>query len=69
MKTVSTLLSPLSPICSAIDIAYGLHSASAIVMEGVLVKGKLAHHRFSFLPRGYGGSRAAFEALTKGRAR
>lgn len=63
MKTTSVLLFPLSPICSAIDLAYGLRCASAVVLEAIIVKGSPQKYRHTFMPPGYGGSKAAFETL------
>jgi len=67
MKHMSALLYPLSPICSAIDIGWGLRQASAVVMEAVLVKGKPTHHRYVYMPPGFGGSREAFDAMKEAR--
>lgn len=63
MKRVSVVLHPLSPICSAIDVGWGLRSTAAVVMEAVLVKGKPTKHHYMFMPRGLGGSREAFDAM------
>ena len=63
MKTTSVLLFPLSTICSALDLAYGLHCASAVVLQAIIVGGKPRQHRYTFMPPGYGGSRVAFAAL------
>jgi len=55
MRVVTVVEHPLSCVCGAIDLAYTLKSAAAIMLQAQYVEGKPKRHRYVFMTPGHGG--------------